>query len=354
MARHRWSQTRFRVRHLTLTALFVARSAGAQNAAADKAAAEALFQQGIELMRVGKVAEACDKLEQSSSVEHGIGTSLYLAECYEKVGRTASAWGLFREASSEAQARGEAERAASGKRRADKLEPLLSHLTLQVVSEGRVPGLEISRDGSVVPSGLWNVAVPVDPGSHRLEAHAPGYADWAAVVNVDPNGANATATLPALLPAAVNPAVPPGPLVASVGPPSTASAPAATSNGASPSRDEAPHAGRTQRTVGMVAGGLGIVALGVGSYFGIRAVSENDDAKTHCPSGGAVCHDTTGTSLTEQAQSAARLANVFVIGGAVLAAGGAALFFSAPEDQAPKVAFSSDGRGARLTVGGAF
>src|SRR5438132_4379169 len=71
--------------------------AGAQSAA-DKAAAEALFDQGRAAMQASDFAKACGLLERSQRIDPGIGTLLYLAECYEKHGRTASAWATFREA----------------------------------------------------------------------------------------------------------------------------------------------------------------------------------------------------------------------------------------------------------------
>src|SRR5262245_35365409 len=92
--------------------------AGAQSTAGDKAMAESLFDRGLQLMRDGKYPEACSQLEQSQSIERGIGTLLYLGECYEKLGRTASAWATFREASSAARAEGQADRAKVGSTRA--------------------------------------------------------------------------------------------------------------------------------------------------------------------------------------------------------------------------------------------
>ena len=65
--------------------------AWAQPSAADKATAEALFDAALDLMRKGRNEEACPRLEQSHRIDPGIGTLLYLAECYEKTGRTASA-----------------------------------------------------------------------------------------------------------------------------------------------------------------------------------------------------------------------------------------------------------------------
>ena len=84
--------------------LCVGAGAQAQGSADQKAAAEALFDKGLAAMKQGEYAQACAFLEQSQSVERGIGTMLYLAECYEKLGRTASAWAMFREAASAAKA----------------------------------------------------------------------------------------------------------------------------------------------------------------------------------------------------------------------------------------------------------
>src|SRR5689334_16417638 len=105
--------------------------ASAQSAA-DKAAAEALFDQGRAAMQEGDFGKACGLLERSQHIDPGIGTLLYLAECYEKSGRTASAWATFREAADAATAAKEPQRARTGRERAQRLEPLLSRLTVQV------------------------------------------------------------------------------------------------------------------------------------------------------------------------------------------------------------------------------
>jgi hypothetical protein len=254
---------------------------------------------------------------------------------------------LFREASSEAQARGETERALAGKRRADRLEPLLSRLTLHVAPGAAVPGLEVLRDGTPVQEGLWNIAVPVDPGEHRIQARAPGYAEWASVVKVEGSGVNADATIPALLRAGAPTAV------GAAGPRPTRVTARPTPD--SPSHDKEPRqGGATQRTMGFLIGGVGVVALGVGGFFGLRAISKNDDAKKYCPGGGDACNDPAGVLRTGEAQDAARLANVFVIGGAIAAVGGAVLIFSAPSDDKKRVGFFVDGHGARVALKGAF
>src|SRR5947207_15885135 len=83
--------------------------AHAEAGAAQKAAAESLFDDALKAMKSGHFTEACPKLEESERIDPAIGTLLYLGECYEKTGRTASAWATFREAASAAQAQGESE-----------------------------------------------------------------------------------------------------------------------------------------------------------------------------------------------------------------------------------------------------
>lgn len=334
------SRVRRRAIQLGACAAFIASQALAQVSAADKAAAEALFQQGLDAMKAGKLGEACSKLEQSQSIEHAIGTSLYLAECYEKQGRTASAWGLFRDAASEAQAKGEGGRAEQGRTRAAKLEPRLSRLTVTVAE--RPPGLQVFRGANPVPEALWNVAVPVDPGEHRITARAPGYVESSQIVLVQGEAANATVTIPALARDASAPAE------------SSAPGSAAASTSVDLSADTGTsRPGDTQRTVGLVLGGAGVVAMGVGGFFGLRAISKNSDAEKLCPE--LKCNDREGVDLADQANSAATLANVFVLGGAAVAAAGVTLFLTAPSGQERTVGVVSDGRGgARLVMGGTF
>jgi serine/threonine-protein kinase len=100
-------------------------------------------------------------------------------------------------------------------------------------------------------------------------------------------------------------------------------------------------------------GGAGIVAIGVGAFFGVKAISKNNDAKDICPDN--VCASDDGITFTEDAKSAATVANILVIGGAAVAAAGVVLYLTAPSGQERTVGVVSDGRGgARLTFGGSF
>src|SRR5258708_9446245 len=83
--------------------------------------------------------------------------------------------------------------------------------------------------------------------------------------------------------------------------------------------------GSTQRTIAIGAGVVGVVGIGVGAIFGLKASSSWSNAKSSCnayPSGcGAVA-----TSGESDARSQASLSTVgFIVGGVALA-GGAVLW----------------------------
>src|SRR5271156_1769624 len=72
--------------------------------ATDKVAAEALFEEGRRLVAAGSFADACPKFADSERLDPSGGALLNLASCYEKLGRSATAWVTYREAASAASA----------------------------------------------------------------------------------------------------------------------------------------------------------------------------------------------------------------------------------------------------------
>lgn len=340
-------------------ALLAALTAGAPPARAEataqeKAAAEALFDSARSLMKQGKYAEACAKFEQSQHIDPGIGTLLYLGDCYEKAGRLASAWATFREGASRAQAAGQNDRARAGEQRAQALVPRLVKVTIEVADENRqLDGFRLERAGQLVEPALWGVAVPVDPGEHTVVASAPGYERWSHKVRADTEGAALSVTVPALTPAAG--AAEPPPAAAPPQPEPVPVAPAAPPPADAPPPD-AGDPGATQRTLGLVVGGVGLVGIGVGTVFGLTAIAKNDDAKALCPRGDR-CDDPEGVELTEDAKDAATVSNVAFGLGAAALVGGAVLYFTAPSsapERALRIAPVVGSRGAGVSVGGRF
>lgn len=272
---------------------------GAQEAN-DKAAADMLFVQARKLAEAGKFVEACPKLEESLRLDSGIGTMLYLAECWEKTGKTASAWAQFREAESSAAKSGDP-RAKVARDRAEKLLPLLSDLNIRVSSA--IPGLVISRDGRVVGQVLWGNPTPIDPGPHVIKASAAGYRTWESKIDVGVKADHAVVIVPALE------AVP-------VAAPSKAAPAAGTSSGG------------LQRGLGLGLAGVGVVGAGLGAFFGLRAISKNDEADAHCPIAGC---DPQGLEAADSAKSAGTISTIAFAAGGALIVGGLLLFLTAPK-----------------------
>jgi serine/threonine-protein kinase len=280
---------------LALTLQAFAVDVGAQEAN-DKAAADMLFEQARTLISAGKFAEACPKLEESLRLDSGIGTMLYLAECWEKTGKTASAWAQFREAESSAAKLGDP-RSKVAHDRAERLAPLLSDLNIRVTSPP-TPGLVVTRDGHAVGQVLWGNPTPIDPGSHAIKASATGYQTWETTILVGARSDHAKVTVPAL--GALTTAAPPV---------------SASSFG-------------WQRGVGLGLAGVGVVGAGLGAFFGLRAISKNNEADTHCPSSGC---DPQGLGAADSAKSAGTISTIAFAAGAVFLAGGLVLFFTAPK-----------------------
>jgi tetratricopeptide (TPR) repeat protein len=330
---------------------YVATHAEAQSTAADKAAAEALFDRGLALLKEGKYQEACERLEQSQAVERGIGTMLYLAECYEKIGRNASAWALFREAASSAQAAGQSERADAGRRRAEKLEKGLSRLSIQVPATSRIQGLVVQDNGSTLQAAVWGVALPVDPGVHRVEASAPGYTPWSGEVKVDERASSAEISVPALV-------KDPNAVVAAA-PTASETARQADAGGARTSTAQAadePQRMSTLRIVGIALGAAGIVGIVVGAATGGVAMGKKTDYEKATKDNEGKCPDDKCVSQSKAAHSLGNVSTaMWAVGGALLA-GGLVTFFVAPkyQQQRPDIALYADPKGAGMRVGGVF
>lgn len=83
-------------------------------------------------------------------------------------------------------------------KRAAKLEPRLSKLTIAVAADRRLAGLEILRGSDPVASGAWNQALPIDGGSYQITARAPGHRAWTGEVTVKREGDTQRIEIPRL------------------------------------------------------------------------------------------------------------------------------------------------------------
>jgi hypothetical protein len=85
------------------------------------------------------------------------------------------------------------------------------------------------------------------------------------------------------------------------------------------------------RTTGLVVAGVGVIAIGYGTFRGIRAKATYDDALEHCPNGPSSCNST-GVSKGEDAHDDAAAATTTIIVGSLFVAGGAALYLFVPAE----------------------
>jgi serine/threonine-protein kinase len=306
-------------------------SASAQANASDKAAAEALFDQGVRLMKQNSFAEACPKLEESDRIDPAVGTLLYLGECYERVGKTASAWATFREAASLATNSNQADRARVANARAQDIEPKLSRLSVELAPDvASIPGVVVKRGTQRLEPSLYGTPLPVDPGEYKIEVTAPGYEPWRTPIKVEPGGASASVRVPAL----VKGTEPAGTVAAA---PSTQPSDAGATTAAEPLVVRTTEGMSTQQTLGIVVGAVGLAGLGLGSYFGIRALKKNSDAETHCPNSG-LCNDQDGLDLTEDAKDQATFSNIAFVAGGLLLGTGAVLYLTGSSGDTDRVA----------------
>jgi len=289
----------------------------AEPTASEKATARALFDEGRRLVEAGQVAQACPKFEESQRLDPGSGTQFNLADCWERENRTASAWTLFLEVASAMKAAGQTSREQAARERAAALEKRLSRL--KIVVDREVPGLEIRRDGEVVGKATWGLALPVDPGTHRIEVSAPGSKPWSERVEVAAGPSERAVTVPALGAADASPPVT-TPAIAAM----PATVPTPQADNATP--------GGTQKTIGLIVGGVGVVGLGVGAALGLGAKSKFDESKPHCDSAGC---DPEGLSIREDAVSKGNVATIVSGIGLVGLVGGAVLYFTAPSKPKP-------------------
>jgi hypothetical protein len=91
----------------------------------------------------------------------------------------------------------------------------------------------------------------------------------------------------------------------------------------------------TQKILAIVAGGVGVVGLGIGTAFGVMAMSQKNDAQSACP--GSQCATQAGVNKWNNAGSTGNVSTVgFVIGGLGVA-GAAVLWFTAPTSASTQV-----------------
>jgi len=303
----------------------------------DLVTATALYDEGVKLLAEKKYAEACPKLMESQRLDAGGGTLVAIALCHEGEGKLATAWADWSVALTQARAAGHARRMEAATEHITALLPRLPRLRI-VVPENAPAGLEVTRAGAAIGKAQWGTALPIDTGEYPIEALVAGRLAWRTTAVVRDEGATVDVILPTTLEAFTTPEV--------------VVAPRASFGGGV----VAPRASFGRRKViALVTGGTGLVAIGVGSYFGLTARSKWSDAQSND------CHNTTvcnaaGVQLAGDAKTDGSIGTVVFGAGVALVAAGAILWLTAPSSgsTALRAAPMVLGAGGGLVIGGAF
>jgi hypothetical protein len=187
-------------------------------------------------------------------------------------------------------------------------------------SGGDVSAVTVSVDGQRLADRLDGTALVIDPGSHtfRFETSGQPTVEKPIVIHRGEKGRLERIT--------VGEAPPPHEKVEELPPP----LPQSSETGLG-----------SQKILAIVAGGVGVVGVGLGSVFGLVAISKKNDAQKACP---GQCIDQSGVTKWSDAKTAAQVSDVAFIVGGVALAGGVALWFTAKNE-------SSDARGVAVGIG---
>jgi hypothetical protein len=293
-----------------LLALGAPMSARAQ--ARDAAGSEWLFREGRALMKKGDFAAACPKLAESYRFDPAVGTLMNLAECEERLGRTASAWQRWGAAAE--QLPSSDRRRATALTHARALEGSLPRLIVTVADKAP-QDLVITRDGITLGPASLGVALPVDPGRHVIVASASGHTMRSFEVVLENGQQQSVIVEPGAAtlepPPVASPAGATG-APATAGPVAAAlSTPARTARRASP---------RAAGMALMIAGGT---MIAVGGYFGLQALSARREASEACANlgGSNRCWSTAAEPLDRDRRSSLAADIAFAAGAVTTAAG---------------------------------
>jgi hypothetical protein len=312
---------------LATAALIAPTAAFAAPSSLDAAAADSLYKDGVALMKNGNYDAACPKLIESQRLDPGGGTLVAIALCHEGQGRLATAVGDWDAALQQARADHNAMREQAARDHLAAVRPRLTSIRITV--NGQTPGIHVVRDGAAVDEAQWGTALPVDPGTHVVEANAPGKAPWKQNVEARGEGVVVDVAVPPLFDASSAPPATPGTATTTGTPgPTTTSA----SPGAEPTSgaDHPAASGSSRRTIGWVVGGVGVASLATGIVFGILASSDWSSAKQACPN--AVCPNPADVSRGSTVQTEATLSDVLIGVGVAAAAAGVILILTAPHN----------------------
>lgn len=255
--------------------------------AQDLAKARTEFKEGVSLEAAGNWAGALSKFQDVARIKTTPQVRYHIARCKENLGRLNEALGEYRLAEYEAQQSKAKELPEIEKAR----EQLEARVPKVVITRGEgAKGAKVEIDGVALGEAQIGKEFAVDPGSHKVTAKIDR-GEWEQTVEVAEGE-----TKPIEL-------VPPDDL-----------------KGGGAVKDDTPSDETppddngvkldTKKSAGAlpwIVGGVGIVALGAGAFFGLQAKKKEDDLNASCRNG--VCPNSK-KSLEDDSKQAALFSNI--------------------------------------------
>lgn len=204
-------------------------------------------------------------------------------------------------------------------RRADEANAQIPTIIFEAkdASDAALNAVKVTMDGEVLAEHLDGTALSVDPGEHTFTFEAAAELPVTKTLTIQESQKERREGIMFAAPMAT---LRPGP------------APQPTGGQQLPENPPAAHVGQqalgTQKSLAIVAGGVGLVALGVGTAFGVVAMSQKSAAQSACPTN--PCGTQDGVNRWNNAGSTGNVSTIGFIIGALGVGGAAILWLTAP------------------------
>jgi hypothetical protein len=340
---------------LSIAVITVAQPVRAQSDAG--AEAEAMFREGKRLLEQQDFTHACPKLAESYRLDPATGALLALAVCHEGQGKTATAWAEYSDVASRAKAEGRSDREAAAREKIAALGSKLSTLTISVPPDvGSIEGFRVQRDGADVGPAVWGVAIPVDPGTHVVEATGMAKSAWRTTVVVGALADKKSIEVPRLVEMVQEGKAGFGVEAQRAGPQMAPAVPNVILQGSPASRPEPtppppPPRGRYFKTYSIVLGAAGGAALAAGGIVWLISNNRFDNLQTECNNG---CTIEDRQAKINDIVTLDKWAAGLAISGGILAGTAAVLQWALPHSEEDHAYLTVDPMSRALLFGGQF
>lgn len=234
----------------------------------ERAAARSAAQAGDKAFKAQRYEEAAMYFARAEAIMHAPTLLLFLARSQAKLGQYVKARESYIKVLREQLAPDApsafvaAKESASGELPA--VEAQIATLTLQI-PDVAIDSLSVSIDGEQVSGAIVGVPYPIDPGQHRVAAHADGYQSAEMELSLGAGQSRQVSLQLKRTAATPKPAAP--------------SAPHEAPEHVAATRLDSGNEGVNGMAIGGYIGlGLGAAGLGLGTYFAVQYVNTNKDA----------------------------------------------------------------------------